>query len=103
MTAPAENPGLKKLASTLLSNLKAGEADPEKWWAAKMAEEAKIKPCSRIPFGKGTHAHHQDQAMAHLEAADAHAQAARSAQVVEAAGEHEDNVAAADAADEKVR
>ena len=104
MTAKAApNPALKKLTDTLLSNLAAGEADPEAWWAAKMADQAKIKPCPRIPFGEGTHAHHRNQAMAHLEAADAHAQAARSAQVVEAAGEHEGNVAAAGAANEKVK
>ena len=42
--------------------------------------------------GPGTKEHHRDQALAHLTAAQAHATAAQSAQQVEEAKEHTDNV-----------
>jgi hypothetical protein len=92
------------IAQELLANLTAGMANPDKFDKAKEARLAKVKPSpySR-PIGEGTHTHHRDKALAHLEAAGAHAAAAHSASVVQAADGHDAALEAARAADSEVQ
>jgi hypothetical protein len=89
-----------KAEKEMVANLKANNANPAR--ANKSALEHtnsfKVSQFSR-PIGEGTHTHHRDKALAHLDAAQAHAQAAHSARVVTAAEGHDAALEAARAAE----
>lgn len=93
----------QKLASKLVANLKANSRGSAREDAARDERDAKVKPTEQIPFGEGTSSFHRDQALAHLDAAGKHAEAAHSARVVTEAGSHDEAVGNARAATERVR
>jgi len=75
---------------------KPGAAQP----GQKPAAGGQAKPGEEEENGEGTHEHHRDRALAHLQAAQAHAGAASSAKKVEQAKDHKEAVGGAREASE---